>query len=44
MSQLLDPTSNESKYAKLASAAIIGAITPTSVRLWFRVYLSLIHI
>ncbi|MDD0973771.1 alkaline phosphatase D family protein [Pseudomonas fontis] len=39
MSQLLDPTSNESKYAKLASAAIVGAATPTSVRLWFRVYL-----
>ncbi|QBF26920.1 alkaline phosphatase family protein [Pseudomonas tructae] len=39
MTHLLDPTSNESKYPKLASATIMGAITPTSVRVWFRVYM-----
>ncbi len=38
MPPLLDPTSNEQKYGKLSSAAIIGAITAKSVRLWIRVY------
>lgn len=35
---LLDPTSNESKYPKLSSAALIGATTPNSTRLWVRLY------
>ena len=35
---LLDPTSNESKYPKLSSAALIGATTPSSTRLWVRLY------
>lgn len=39
MPTLLDPISNESKYPKLASATVIGAITPKSVRLWFRLYM-----
>lgn len=38
MATLLDPTSNEQKYPKLTSAVIVGATTPTSSRLWVRVY------
>ena len=38
MPQLLDPTSNEQKYSKLTSAALIGATTETSARFWVRVY------
>ena len=38
MPALLDPTSNEYKFSKLSSAAIIGAISPTSTRLWVRPY------
>lgn len=35
---LVDPTSNEQKYGKLTSAAIIGATTSTTTRLWVRLY------
>ena len=35
---LLDPTSNELKKDKLYSAAIIGATTSGSSRIWIRVY------
>lgn len=38
MSRLLDPTSNEKKFAKIYSAAIIGATTPTTTRLWVRAH------
>lgn len=38
MATLLDPTSNEQKYSKLTSAAIIGATTADSTRIWVRVY------
>ena len=38
MATLLDPTSNEQKYSKLTSAAIVGATTTDSTRLWVRVY------
>ena len=38
MAALLDPTSNEQKYSKLTTAAIIGATTETSCRIWVRVY------
>ncbi len=38
MASLLDPTSNEQKHPKLTSAVIIGATTPSSSRLWVRVY------
>lgn len=38
MATLLDPTSNEQKHPKLTSAVIVGATTPTSSRLWVRVY------
>lgn len=35
---LLDPTSNELKKDKLYSAAIIGATTSGSSRIWIRTY------
>ena len=38
MATLLDPTSNEQKFSKLNSAAIVGATTADSTRLWVRVY------
>ena len=38
MATLLDPTSNEQKFSKLTSAAIVGATTTDSTRLWVRVY------
>ena len=38
MATLLDPTSNEQKFSKLMSAAIVGATTTDSTRLWVRVY------
>lgn len=38
MTALLDPTSNEYKFSKLSSATIVGASTPSSVRLWVRPY------
>jgi alkaline phosphatase D len=38
MTPLLDPTSNEQKYSKLSSAAIIGATTTDSARVWVRIY------
>lgn len=38
MPPLLDPTSNEQKHSKLTTAALIGATTETSTRLWVRVY------
>ena len=38
MATLLDPTSNEQKFSKLTSAAIVGATTADSTRLWVRVY------